>query len=327
MSARMRLVPLVLLASGCNLFVTLDPLSDGGEGGAYESSSSASSSTSDGGGTNAGGDGVGGSGGSGGSAPTSWEHCVASKQPRLHFRMSGSITEPNLGTLESAPEATYFPPHATVPSLLDGDDDGASSFDDPTTEIGDRGEDESGRLELADPGDLDGYGTFSLELWFRMPPSFDAGSLVERATGTGGFRLELQPRIVSDGLDQVTFFFFDDTQTQLTYDERRRQLIRNVDLGGENEVHHVVVIYERDSTTNFDQAGNGDDLRIWVDGTPTTTKACCGPVLLPLIDAPLTIGNGYSGAIDEVVLYDRALTPAEIQKHHAVGRDAVQVCD
>jgi hypothetical protein len=320
----LRVLPLfVPLMAACNLFVSLDPLQRAeGDGGASSSSSGLSGPSSSSA-ANSGGAGTGGGGG----ALSAWESCVLTKQPRIYLRMSGSIVEPNLGTLASvAPTATYFPPHAQVPSLLDGDPDGAASFDDPATNIGDAGEHESGRLELADPGDLDGYGEFSMELWFRMPSSFDAGPLVERATSTGGFRIELQPRIVSDGLDQVIFFFFDENHAG-TYGERRRQMIRNVDLGGEGEVHHLVVVHQRGENTEFDLAGNGDDVRVWVDGTPPTTKACCGPVLLPDITAPLTIGNGYSGAIDEFVLYDRVLSPAEIQFHHAVGRDSSLSCE
>jgi hypothetical protein len=130
----------------------------------------------------------------------------------------------------NVPSGTYYQPHATVPGLLSGDTDEASSFDDPLTDIGDAGEDESGRLELSDPGGFAGLEQFTLELWFRTPESFDRGELVSRQTSTGGFRLELGQRQVADGLDNVTFFMFDDTMTSLSYSERRRQMIRNVDL-------------------------------------------------------------------------------------------------
>ncbi len=309
---------------GCNLFVSLEPLQGGGEGGEASSSGTLSGPSS-----SSTGAGAAGGGGAGGAPPTAWERCVASKSPLIHLRMSGSITEPNLGsTKTNVPSATYYQPHSTVPGLLVAEADEAASFDDPLSDIGDADEDESGRLELADPGGFAGLEQFSIELWFRTPESFDGGALVSRQTATGGFRLELGARQVSDGLDNVTFFMFDDTMGSLSYDERRRQVGFNADLSQPDEVHHVVFLYRRSATTTFDLAGNADDLVLWLDGVRTPLQACCGPIPLPAIAAPLSIGNGYSGAIDELVVHGRVLSDAEIQLHHAVGRgEAGASCD
>lgn len=35
--------------------------------------------------------------------------------------------------------------------------------------------------------------------------------------------------------------------------------------------------------------------------------------------APFRIGQHFSGVIDEVAVYDRALSPAEIAAHYAIG--------
>lgn len=323
--ARVASLALSLLAS-CNLFVSLDPLSEGESSASGGGSSSTSSLSGPGPSTSSAG---GGAAGGGGPGPTAWEQCVGSAEPLIHLRMSGSITEPNLGSTKTdAPSATYYQPHATVPGLLDGDTDEAASFDDPRTDIGDADEDESGRLELPDPGGFAGLDQFTIELWFRTPESFDRGELVSRQTSTGGFRLELGQRQVADGLDNVTFFMFDDTMTSLGYDERRRQVGFNADLSQPGEIHHVVFLYRRSATTTFDLAGNADDLVLWLDGVRTPLLACCGPIELPAIEAPLSIGNGYSGAVDELAVYGRVLSDAEIQLHHAVGRgDDGASCD
>jgi hypothetical protein len=93
--ARVASLALPLLAS-CNLFVSLDPLSDGESG--ASGGGSASTSTLSGPGPSTSSAGGGGASGSGGSGPTAWQQCVASADPLIHLRMSGSITEPNLGS-------------------------------------------------------------------------------------------------------------------------------------------------------------------------------------------------------------------------------------
>lgn len=324
-----RVLPLLApLLWGCNLFVSLDSLDDGSSGSSGGGSASTGTQSGPGSSSSSASEGGGASGG-GGAGPTAWQRCVEATDPLVYLRMSGSITEPNLGsTKASVPSATYYQPHVTVPGLLAGEADEAASFDDPLTDVGDADEDESGRLELGDPGGFAGLEQFSIELWFRTPESFDRGALVSRQTSTGGFRLELGARQVADGLDNVTYFMFDDTMTSLSFDERRRQVGFNADLSQPGEVHHVVFLYRRTAQTEFDLAGNADDLVLWLDGVRTPLQACCGPIPLPEIAAPLSIGNGYSGAIDELVVHGRLLTDAEIQLHHAVGRgEAGASCD
>ena len=89
----------------------------------------------------------------------------------------------------------------------------------------------------------------------------------------------------------------------------------------DNKWHHVVGVLERGAT---------DFLRIYVDGVlqNTTTMPAAGwNISSPSVCAigtyagdAATSNNHYKGLIDEVAIYSRALTAAEVKAHYDLGR-------
>lgn len=74
--------------------------------------------------------------------------------------------------------------------------------------------------------------------------------------------------------------------------------------------HHLVATYE-----------NGN-YQIWMDGMPTedtfSQAVCPNPEVMEDLGA-LYIGRTYSGKIDDVAIYDRVLTPAEIEQLRVIA--------
>ena len=67
---------------------------------------------------------------------------------------------------------------------------------------------------------------------------------------------------------------------------------------------------------------DGETLRFYVDGRLEATPRYARPGSLAATESPLTIGSrsqpqtpSYIGTIDEVAIYDRALTPADVADH------------
>jgi uncharacterized membrane protein len=93
--------------------------------------------------------------------------------------------------------------------------------------------------------------------------------------------------------------------------------------------HHVVAV--RDATSG----PNGDNNILYVDGVeqgrePHTYTAGFGSatadVNMGWLDFPLTTNFPYDGLLDEVALYDRALSEAEIVANRDAGLDGMDVC-
>ena len=91
---------------------------------------------------------------------------------------------------------------------------------------------------------------------------------------------------------------------------------------GLNESHHIAVVYDSSSTTN--------NPILYVNGSAVTFTETSTPVGTRVSDAGtgLTIGNRAAsdrtldGHLQEVALYDHALTAARVAAHHAASIDA-----
>lgn len=304
------------LTAGCTLAFPLDDLQDGDGAGASGPSSSSgnpttSNMTSSGGGatttTSV------GTGGGGGGA--TYADAILADGPLLYFRMSAATDEPNLGTLAAVASATHVSPHGTVSTVVPGSD-AASTYDDPTHDLNEAGEDDTGHLDV--PALVGFFGNaqpFSIELWARLPAPDDVvetADLVRSEDSTGGFRLRLGARLTMTGKDSVSFGFkdaasaFDDFASYCNFDDWVDGVPR----------HFVAV---------FDPTATPHPLAIYVDGIRCDTLAApaggqtTGAYAFPAFEAPLAIGTGWSGSVDEVALYDVALTPGQICAHLAAG--------
>lgn len=83
--------------------------------------------------------------------------------------------------------------------------------------------------------------------------------------------------------------------------------------------HHLAMVY--DGT----QSGNEGRLQAYIDGAPITLSySGTIPATMPAISANVNIGrhdtvNFFKGILDEVAIYDRALTVEEIEQHYLDG--------
>ncbi len=150
------------------------------------------------------------------------------------------------------------------------------------------------RVVVADSGSLDLTGPFSLSLWVR-PDRVATQSLIKKATngGAGGYEISL----AANGKAFVRV---------------------NQAASGDQFRVNSTTAYPADGATWMHLAGtfDGQTLRIYVNGVLEAEKAA--GVTLAVNDLPLAIGaqpdgvHPLQGAIDELVIYPRALTPEEI---------------
>jgi Concanavalin A-like lectin/glucanases superfamily len=76
--------------------------------------------------------------------------------------------------------------------------------------------------------------------------------------------------------------------------------------------HHLVAV-----VTYVDGKGNA---AVYVDGARTGKGGFDNTTPLPGSGAPLRIGGGFVGLLDEVALYAKALSPERIRAHYEAGR-------
>jgi hypothetical protein len=166
-------------------------------------------------------------------------------------------------------------------------------------------------LKYDNPDFLDGLNAITISLWFQ-PDSASGGhlqALVCRGDGGGHC-----PNTVAEW----SLGIFDCHQPVFGYQNNDLWFISSQIPPAYNAMgcagvvqyyssqwHHLLAIYE-----------NGN-YQIWMDGMPTedpfSQSVCPNPEIMEDQGA-LYIGRTYSGKIDDVAIYNRALTPAEIQQ-------------
>ncbi len=191
-------------------------------------------------------------------------------------------------------DATYGAAVArAVPSLLPTDPDPAAGF--PGTS--------DGSVDAGDALDAPGVQPFTFELWTRIDE-----------------QTEPYPRLISkEGIDdagqrQGFLIYLNATSGRLGVERWRDgkpDALTTPNPLASGEIHYIVATYD------------GSSLRVFVDGAP----AAEGAATRELLDTPypLRIGarsdgsNGLVGVIDEVAIYNQALSPETIAAHFQAG--------
>jgi hypothetical protein len=93
------------------------------------------------------------------------------------------------------------------------------------------------------------------------------------------------------------------------------------------QVFHVVAVYRQTGDTVFAGDGSADDMVIYLNGAPTGDLAGNDTIFVPKLTAPLLIGNGFTGLLDEVAVYPFEMDPLDVARHYAFGLDASLGCD
>lgn len=305
----------LLFGAGCTLAFPLDDLQDGatGSGASGPSTTSLGPTTTNmtsGGGAGQGGATTTSTSSAGGAA--AYEDLVLADGPILYFHMDQIATEPNLGSKGSANDGTQDAPSALVPSVLSNNSNSATTYDDPAHDLDMAGEVDTGHLDVPALGSFfDSTQAFTIEIWARLPPENDVET-VELARGdeaAGAFHVALKKRAVSDGKDQIVFGFRDAAASIDDYIS-----LCNFDDWVDASARHFVAVFDPVET---------HALAIYMDGLRCDDKAdgfmATGTYDFPTMDPPLTFGNGWSGAVDEIALYGEALTAEKICAHAEAG--------
>lgn len=219
----------------------------------------------------------------------SYEGAVESHRPIGHWRL-GDVGSPSaadrgphglLGTYEGSP--------TPVEGAIAGDADGALGIDGPGDGV-----------LLPDIADLRTDDALSLEIWFRRAENSPMGPLFEFRNGTRGVH------VWYNADDRTVHANLEDTEGA-PHEIRPTEPVLAPDVW-----HHVVLTYD------------GERARLFVDGERVGQV---DGVFSPRTDGPVNVGMHVDderhliGAIDEVAIYDRALSASEIRRHHATGTE------
>ena len=299
---------LALTAGGCSLAFSLDELQSGGTDAGGSGAGSASSAGGDGG-TSGPGPGSGVTTGAGGDA-SPYASTVLDDAPAIYLRLGESSIEANLGALGG--EALHDAPHAVAPSLVPGELDGSATFDDPAASLDEPGENDDGQLALAlDPPPpeavFEGTRPFTIELLIAADEALETSAIALVDDATGGVRVFAQRRFTPDGLDQIAFAIRDDA-----HDFTALASFCNLDFPADGTPELWAFIHDPTEP---------HPLAIYRNGTrcdDATTQATTD-LTLPAMTAPLRIGRGFSGRLDEFAVYPRALDDAARCAHLAAA--------
>jgi hypothetical protein len=267
----------------------------GGVGGAGAVGGSAGGGT--GGGGTGGASGSGGASGEGGTAGTSspdaaidapvdapldaYASAVLADSPVAYWRLDDASASTTAEDSANDFDGTYTGVVAhPVPGLLTSIDNGAAEFGNSSTAF----------VDFGDVLDFEGGVAFSIELWVQ-PTGNEDDLLVEKATNPEGHGYSLRT-----------------TPTGGVF-----QLQSAADLAGAtfpkltlSAPTHLVATF--------------DGSLACVHANAVKQPCIQKTITLPNTSAKLRVGGHFAGVIDEVAIYDRVLTSAEIADHYAIGK-------
>jgi len=141
-------------------------------------------------------------------------------------------------------------------------------------------------IQIPDDEGLDGMKALTIELWVKQD-SHQATGIIQKGDNWPNISYLMQP-----WSDQQIYFGVKDTTSRAITKPGDYPL---------KEWYHLAGTYD------------GSTLKIYIDGEEKASAPA--PVkTVPDTDTPLQVGNRLIGAIDEFVMYSRALTESEIQK-------------
>jgi len=166
----------------------------------------------------------------------------------------------------------------------------------------------SDRIIVPDTPDLNfGTGDFSITFWMKTQASGTMRLVSKRGSGTPNVGYEIY---VTDGQPSVGFYISDDTTYVHT------PAIGATDIR-DGSWHHIVVSFDR-----------GNNVAAYIDGNIEGAKAISSiqgsvtsPIDLYIGDSSLNPGTSYfKGSIDDVRIYNKALTSDEVTRLYNSGR-------
>jgi hypothetical protein len=141
-------------------------------------------------------------------------------------------------------------------------------------------------IQIPDNALLDGMKALTIEMWVKMD-THQATRLIDKGENWPGLSYLIQP-----WSDQQIYFGINDTTSRAVAPAGSYAL---------KTWFHLAAVF------------NGTDLILYIDGVEKS-KASSPVKQVTDTPEPLEIGRGTTGTIDEFALYNRALTPAEVNK-------------
>ena len=168
------------------------------------------------------------------------------------------------------------------------------------------------QIDVGDVMTFAGTAAFSIEAWFVHPAGIRPFQhIFERERRNGGPN-DGYGLVVQDGVLPRTVFL-----ERVVFNN---QIVSSPELPiMDDTLHHVVGTFD------------GTELRIFLDGVdggafPDTRPIGPTPGAHAMIgvgpDPGDSGGNAFHGVLDEVAIYDRALSPAQVAHHHEVGQSS-----
>jgi hypothetical protein len=240
--------------------------------------------------------------------PQTYYDVVMAAAPLAYWRMgskTGFLVKDESGhgndlVLEGAAGGGYV---LGAPGAIDGDGDTAIRFD---------GLNGDGQAMNPRAFDFPETAPFTVEVWAKHEPlEADGGvyfqDLVSHTEGSAGDRAGFALYVVPTSMTETTYSSFDIYGRP----NLEQSAVRRPAVAKGVWAHYVGV---------RDAAGM---MTLYVDASASLTVKASGPITGT--NAPFVVGGGTSGTgrffgtIDEVAIYDKALTPAEIAVHTALG--------
>jgi hypothetical protein len=217
-------------------------------------------------------------------ADTGYSTAVKADGPVSYWRLGETSGTAAADSVGSQP-GTYANGTALgLPSLLASDANSSASFDGVNDEV-----------RVANAAALQPSAAFSLEAWIRPTALPATGGWASVLTKAESYSLQ-----------------FNGPQLELTIIQNgvRQRLKAPVGAVAAGQTYHVVATYD------------GATQRLYLNGSLVASAALTGAVTATT--NPLTMGswNGseyYAGRIDEVAVYGKALSAAQVQAHYAKG--------
>lgn len=149
--------------------------------------------------------------------------------------------------------------------------------------------------------DLDNSGEMALSFWFRREGSLDQATyVIDKGDATSGYLLFFDE---ITGKHQIEFELYQSDETKIQVDS-------SVNYHLNNSWNHILI------------QANGSDVVLYINGTETDKTAYDGTLKDSTEDLSIGYsgsGGGYNFSIDEIGIWNRSLTPLEIEGLYSNG--------
>ena len=208
----------------------------------------------------------------------------------------------------------YYPFNGDVSDATDNANDGSISGSTAAYESGVDGDalnlDESTHVDLAE-GDTFGFKNFTVSVWARVDDadSDELRTVVERASK------DQNSRTFVIWFDDSDAYFGSDVIASKTGTEATPSIVAADPDDTDGEWHHIVVTVEADE--QFVLYVDGEKKKRTISGTPYTGDATTRVGRSAASDYP---DRYLEGDVDELRIYDRALTAAEVKSLYRIDK-------